>query len=53
VKVLVDKIALKNTAVNVPPAVSTTICWCNFEVCTGVPERKESGFEKLAGALLR
>ena len=52
VKALAGEMVLANTAVNVPTPVFTA-CWCNVEVKTGMPDRNESGFAKLAGALFR
>ena len=52
VKALVDEIVFANTTVNVPTPVFTA-CWCNVEVRTGMPDRNESGFAKLAGAVFR
>jgi hypothetical protein len=52
VKALVDETVLANTTVNVPSGVFTTR-WCNVEVRTGMPDRKESGLAKLAGEAFR
>jgi len=53
VKALVEEIVSANTAVKVPAAGSAMACWCSLDVCTGMPDRNESGFAKLAGALFK
>src|SRR6266478_2839335 len=51
-KALVAETVLAKTVVKVPSGVFTA-CWRNVEVRTGMPDRKESGLAKLAGAVLR
>ena len=52
VKAVANEMLFANTAVNVPTPVFTA-CWCNVEVWIGMPDRNESGFAKLAGAVFR
>lgn len=53
VKALVEEIVSANAAVKVPATGSAMACWCSLDVCTGMPDRNESGFAKLAGALFK